>query len=515
MKLFSTLTTAKARLALRACVPLLLLSSCSLPPEGAPHPVSCPVGAPTAATDVAPAVSLETLARDKRLPFRPCLEQALRHNLKVRIARLGSQAAAQEENVAKAAFDPVLTFNGVTYPDIGTGWDSRDGNVVMKKKFITGTELRMEAGTAFSNNDGRGLDYMPAGTEHVIRLSQPLMRGAGIAVNHAPLDLARIVTVNSDAMARAEVMEMLRATETAYWTTVWAKEALRVENDSLARSRRILEDVKEKHRLGAATKIDDLEAESAVAAANEQVERASQRYSDAMSNLANLLGLVPGAVPEGMSFDHLKRPPASKIFAEGNYQHALRSNPQEVLLANEVERRTIEARVARNALLPSVNLEVSNGSSGLIGFGGVTTAGKVSETANWSALLQVSIPWTSRAERAQAEQARLQLERSEVAREDGRRELRREIFESAREIESGRRQFEAAVEGTRVNQAKWEEQMQRHKEGVVSVRDLREAEAELQQASLRALSAQLGILVADSRLARLDGSILERNALMF
>ncbi|MDB6120733.1 MAG: transporter [Verrucomicrobiaceae bacterium] len=502
-------------------------SACSLPSDHGPAGDANVAGDhkhAAAANDVAVdaagnvttvAVTIESLAPDKHLPFKPCLEQALKHNLKAAIARMATQVSAQEEQVASAAFDPVIRFNGITYPDIGTGWDSRGGNAMVKKKFITGAELRAEAGTAFSNNNDRGLDYMPRGTEHVVRLTQPLLRGAGIGVNRAPIDLARIITSSSSATARAEVMEMLRATESAYWTVGWAKESLRVQNESLGRSQRILADVQEKHRLGAATKIDQLEADAAVAAAREQVERASQRYSDAVSNLIYLLGLVPGSIPEGMTVDHLKVPENRISNPEGSYQQALRLNPQEVLLANEVERRSIESRVARNAVLPAVNLEVSNGSSGLIGFDGQTSSGKPNESSNWSAMLQVSIPWTSRAERAQAEQARLQLERSELAREDGRRQLRRDIFETAREIESGRRQLDAATEGERVNRAKWEEQMHRQQEGIVSVRDLREAEAELQQASLRALTAQLGVLVADARLARLDGSILQRNDLTF
>ena len=514
---------------MRTAVTILLsglLFGCAVPPHeewrmapkvdsAASKPGGAKEASPLKTDRPATAQSLEALVLDKKLPFKTCLEQALRHNLKAEISRLGTQVSKQGEKVASAAFDPVMRLNGISYPNSGEGWDSGDGNVMMKKKLITGAELRAEAGTAFANNTDRGLDYAPDGTEYVLRLTQPLLRGAGIAINRAPLDIAKIVTASAGATARAEIMEMLRATETAYWTAVWARESQLVQNASLGRSQQILADVREKHRLGVATRIDQLEAESAVAAANEQVERASQRFNDAVSNLIYLLGLVPGAVPEGLSFESLKVPGMNQMNPEKHYQQALRMNPQEVLLANEVERSSIESKVARNAVLPSVNLELSRGTVGLIGYDSRSSTGKSDDSANWSALLQVSIPWTSRAERAQAEQARLRLEQSEVVREDGRRQLRRDIYEAVREIDSGRRQLEAASEGVRVNQAKWEEQMHRHKEGIVSVRDLREAEAELQQASLRALTAQLGVLVADSRLARLDGSILERNALTF
>jgi outer membrane protein TolC len=325
-------------------------------------------------------ISLDNLAQQKRLPYRTCIEQALRHNLKANIARLTTDATALEEDVARALLDPAIRLNGITYP--GTGDEQPEGNVMMKKKFLTGAELRAEVGTAFTNNTDRGLDFSTNTTEHAIRLTQPLLRGAGIAVNRAPMDLAKISTASAGAMARAEVMEVLRATESAYWTAVWAKESLRVQNDSLARSRQVEAEVRERHRLGAANKIDQLEAQAAVSASLEQVERASQRFKDAVSNLTYLLGLVPGDVPDELSFESLRLLTQTQIDAEAHYQQALRLNPQEVLLANEIERWTIESKVARNSILPAVNLEISHGTNNLIGYSPRSSADQNSKSAS-------------------------------------------------------------------------------------------------------------------------------------
>ena len=99
--------------------------------------------------------------------------------------------------------------------------------------------------------------------------------------------------------------------------------------------------------------------------------------------------------------------------------------------------------------------------------------------------------------------------------EDGQRQLLHDIYEVCREIESDHRQWDAAKKGYAVNRAKWEEQLMRYQEGLSSVRDLREAEGELHNANLRNLSAQLAIVLAQSRLARLDGTILPRHGLTF
>jgi outer membrane protein TolC len=450
-----------------------------------------------------------------RLPFSTCLEHALEHNLKAEVATLGARAAALDVNVARAAFDPTISAAAVTYP-AGDGTNATDTNVVVEKRFITGTEIEVEGGTAFFDRSDGSDGYAPDKPQGSITLRQPLLRGAGIAVNRAGIDLAKVNTRSADASARAEVMEVLRATTSAYWTAAWAQEALKVQQDVLARSERVLQEVNDRQALGAATKIDRLEAESAVADAREQVERARQRAQDALGTLSYLLGLMPGHEPAGLVFEPFLLPPDPVPDPEECYRQALRTNPLEVLLANEVERRMIQQRVARNALLPAVDVELRAATSGLYGYGFSSFASSGGDdNDNWSALLRVSVPWTFRAERAQAEQTRLELIRSERAREDGRRQLRMDIFQTCREIESGRRQLEAAAQAVAVNRAKWDEQYVRQKEGLVAVRDLREAEGEYQAARLRELSARLTVLMARARLARLDGTILEVNGMTF
>ena len=468
--------------------------------------------------------SIENLTINKHLNFDACLKHALRHNLKAQIAVLGVQSAAQGERIARAAFDPAIGFTMVGYPNDGVGFENTKESLVLRKKLITGTEINARGGTAFLGNYDNTPGYTSTGREGSIGIRQPLLRGAGIGVNRAGIDIARITTRSADAGARAEVMEVLRATESAYWTAAWARESKRVQMESLARSERILRDVNVRKNVGTATKINQLEAEAAVSAAEELVERADQQAKDAISNLCYLLGLPSGEVPDGIILDVFAVPVSGKVNPKASYDNALRENPLEVLLANEVERRTIESRVARNAMLPAVDLEVNAGTSGLFAYSQGTSpttsnttanTAKSSSSTNWNAILRMSIPWTFRAERAQAERTKVELLRSRTAMEDGQRQLLHDIYEVCREIESDHRQWDAAKKGYAVNRAKWEEQLMRYQEGLSSVRDLREAEGELHNANLRNLSAQLAIVLAQSRLARLDGTILPRHGLTF
>jgi outer membrane protein TolC len=160
-----------------------------------------------------------------------------------------------------------------------------------------------------------------------------------------------------------------------------------------------------------------------------------------------------------------------------------------------------------------LDLEFKYGSNDPFSIDG-SDPGASSVDGNWSALLRLSIPWTFRAERAKVKIAQAELEGSEIAREKGLRDLRRLCHETCREIESGREQHHAAATALAVNEAKWEEQQSRHREGFATARDLTEAEAELRMAEARELEARLRIVLAKTLLARLDGTIAERHGLI-
>jgi outer membrane protein len=453
------------------------------------------------------------IGNSKHLSYRACLEQALKHNLSVRIAGLSALSVAQNESVAQAAFDPTFDMTLLSGP--GGSASGTEGRLSLNKRFATGAEIRAEVISPIVREEDSWAADGVNDPNVSLAIRQPLLRGAGMEVNRAGIDLARISTRSADVLARAEVMELLRATITAYWTVAWAHEVLLVEQQSLEGNQRVEHDVSLHYDVGIATKIDLLEAKSASATALERVERARQLHLDSLYRLAYLMGMDSGEALENLTLDPLLVPRAGTPQAEMSYQNALRFNPQEALLANEVERRSTEYKVARNNLLPALDMEINTGTRGFYGFSQGLRGLRGNDEAGWNALVSLSIPWTFRAERAQAEQTRLELERSEVVRKDGRRQLRRDIHEACREIESGHRQMAASAQALEVNHAKWVEQAARQKTGLISVRDLREAEAEFQTARVRTISAQLAILIARARLVRLEGSIVERSGLMF
>lgn len=518
--------TNAVRLILGSAV-LVLFIGCALPSNhqsssssaatilyDAQHPARGPVNADTPADPAASrAAKMESVLQNGRVHLGNCLRQALRYNLDVSIAKLNADAARNKITVAEAEFDPTIGGSIATFPDSG---GNTSANGVIQKKFVTGTEIRAEAGTIAYDNTDRTEGEISDSVDLALRLRQPLLKGANMSVNQSGIRAARIIAKNADAVSEAQILEMLRAGESLYWTASFASQLLQSQKEGLARADRVLELVNSRKEAGASTRIDVLEAESAVASARDAVGRVQKHYLDTVTLLWQVAGFDVSEPEKGLVFASLTE---AKVFRgkpapEPSYRKAIERSPTAVMLANQVQLKGIQVDRARNNLLPRLDLELNVGTGDLFSFEQVSTSASGTSsttTGNWNVLLRFSVPWTFRAERAELQAARAELERSKLARTQALRELKRQIYESCREIESERNQLEAASYGVRVNREKWDEQFRRYQEGLVSVHDLLEAEGAFRKSEASELEARLRLILAGIMLARQEGTLPERN----
>lgn len=503
---------------------LLLLSGCALPADTKVLPPADVIyqpgrpGAPGAPRDgdMGPGrfATKEAVLQNGRVHLGLCLQQALRYNLDASIARLDANTAKNRIDVAKAEFDPQIAGTIANFPDAG---GDTTANGVIQKKFVTGTDIRAEVGSVAFDNTDRTQGTISNQVDVALRVRQALLKGANRSVNESGIRAARIVAKNADATSQAQILEMLRSGESLYWTASFASQLLQSQKDGLERSQKVLNLVNSRKEAGASTRIDVLEAEAAVASARDAVGRVQKHYLDTVTLLWQVAGFEIHEPEKDLVFAGLNeakvRP--GKPDPEASYRKAIEGSPTAVLLANQVSLRGIQVDRAHNNLLPRLDLEFNVGTGDLFSFERVGTTSAngttTTNTGNWNVLLRFTVPWFSRAERAELQTARAELEKSELARTQGLRELKRQIYESCREIASERNQLEAATYGTRVNREKWDEQFRRYQEGLVSVRDLLEAEGAFRRSETVELEARLRLILAGILLARQEGTLPERN----
>jgi outer membrane protein TolC len=375
------------------------------------------------------------------------------------------------------------------------------------KRFVTGTEIDAEVGQVATRTGDFRDDYIGGSrSDFAASVRQPLLRGAGRKANLAGIRIAELLDVQASATVTAEVLETLRAVETAYFSATVAAMVEKSQMASYSRALKLVDDVQIRRKAGAATKIDEMEATAALSLARERLVHAQKISRDRVGDLWLAAGAPLGAELPDVNLaaltDNLL--PDETPDAGAAFSRAMNTAPSAVLLINEVQRKELELLRAKNRALPRLDAEVS-----------VASASADSGKDDWEgvALMRFNVPWGMRAEKAQLAAARAELERSEAAREEATQRLKQRIFELCRAIQAGRAQMQAASQTARVSRQKYDEQLTQLKAGLATIRDLRESEEELQSSEVREQQARLGLFAGWSALTQLDGSSVQRYGL--
>lgn len=442
--------------------------------------------------------ALSEFVHDGRLELDECIDHAIAANLDLHIVDARVNAADARIARAKAEFDPTISGDLV-----GSG--DGDSGIRAEKRFLTGTELRVEDGF-LSNSNGQFTERSNTDTLDSVafRIRQPLLNGAGWGANSVPIRRAHIDSTKASAEGKAELLQVLAQVELTYRSTEAAGRILDAQRDSLARTGKIRDEVKARQELGNATNLDVLEAEAAVTNARERVVLADRRYEDGLDQLWFVLGLPVG---ERLKDLKLRPVPLDRIASGGldgvaRFDAALLRSPTAILLANQLHRADLEFYNAKREALPRVDLELSSES---------LTGSDMAGGSDWSGLVYFRIPWGMREGKAKVREAKSQLAESVLTREQGERRLKVDILNAVRAIRAAEQQLAAARDSADVNRQKWEEQLNRFKEGLVSVRLLMEAEDEYQAAEIEAVEAAVQLAGGWLTLNRLDGSIAALN----
>lgn len=437
-----------------------------------------------------------------RLKISTAVETALRENLKTKVFREQENEAAAGVEVERGAFDPELSSDlSSGTNDLSNGGYSYGVN----KRFQTGTQVQVEGGTSY-DEDLPIADGFPTSDSSTfgLRIRQPLLRGAGVKYNQSGIKRAKLVAVAADIRTQAQIYQTLREVESSYWAAATYQQLVLARMNSVSRNRSLVDDVKARKDLGSATTLDVLEAESSQAEANLELVSARKLYRDEVDRIQVLLGmdLSTGHFdwemdPVTTAFDRKQSPSEQAI-----YDNAMENAPEIALLINEVEQRGIEAFRANREKLPRLDLELDS-----IKRDGSSDSGAPWETIG---LVRVSIPWGNRERNALYDQAQSRLAASQLTRADEELKLKQQIFEVTRRIVSGKEELAVAKYALKVNEAKWNEQLARSKEGLVATRALRESELDLREAEVKENTARLKLILAWSYLSQLDGSIADR-----
>jgi outer membrane protein TolC len=203
-----------------------------------------------------------------------------------------------------------------------------------------------------------------------------------------------------------------------------------------------------------------------------------------------------------------------QVEAEASIQEALEKRPEYAQLKLTLQNSDINLRVARNQLLPSLQLQGSLGLNGLKdSFGSTYSQLTSGEFTSWSAGLVLEYPLGNRSARSAFIQAKLTDDQTRTSLLNLKRQIVSEVREAVRRIEADVRR----VEATRAARALAEEQLRverkRLEAGVTTTFNVLSFQRDLAAAQASEIEA---ITTYNQDLANLElvkGTVLEKNRL--
>ncbi len=468
----------------------------------------------------------DTDSEEQPLLLNDAINRSLSQNLGLKIQRIVPLIEDESIIQQEAAFDPLLTakakrnFGEADYSDIDSTLnreesDDRTYSAGISKRISTGATLN--AGALLSRNDDTSQDGADQTASYSISITQPLLRDFGSNVSQAPIKRAQSKRREADFRLKNQVYDQLQATEFAYWRLAdsYERRALRESNIKLAEDQ--LAETQERKNMGMATELETLQAESNLARRNEEIIRADQ----AIANAADTLMAAMGSLDASLSIEN--RPAVQNLVASENapdpFQEVLSTSLERnfnAAIQNEILKQLEQDRIlAENSKRPEVDLNLSSRFGGRSNRNANSAFDRAAnrQEEDWGLELGLSLPWGRRASKSNLRQVDYSIDRAYLRLDEIEQDLIQSVRTAWRSLRTTQEQLRAAALVVKLQQATFDQEMGKYEEGLSSLRDVLETQRDLDNAVLSFLDAQLSTVESEIRLARAEGTLLERHAL--
>lgn len=346
------------------------------------------------------------------LRLKDFLELVLKNSTDVHLTRLDVYTAAYQITAAKAPFDPTLglqfnTLRSVSPLFFSTGFSGQTGgtgsgagqtgqggqtggtgsgaganqvtlpqtinslsqnsSVTYSQLLPTGQTISSSFSVNRSSGDGYSFPILFGALNFAI--TQPLLQNRTNLQNRVPLTIARTTLLITSEQTEATIGTAVAAAARQYWDAILARDNIRVQQQTLALAHKSYEHDKLALDLGALAKLDIYQSETQVAERNRDLVQAEYQYKLALDGLRRLIGA--DLTPELRSTEIVLEDNAAAVPArsailpfEEAVSKAIEGRPETKAAQQKISVDNLNARVARDALLPRLDLSLQGGSTG-------------------------------------------------------------------------------------------------------------------------------------------------------
>lgn len=468
----------------------------------------------------APAPASPAPAPGPALTLQDCIARALQKNFSLRIQTFSTANARESLIIAGTDFEP--TFNAsmtrshvedpltLARPGAAGNVDATNSRVGVSQRVVTGATVDVTSNLNRSSSNPAFSSLNPAYNSDVsVAVTQPLLRGAGLGVNRANIERARLGVTIAKLGYKGSVLQVVRDTEVAYYNLAFTREQLAVRRFSLELAQTLLDENTAKRDTGVATDLDVMTARVGVAAAQNNVVLAQEQERNSEDALLALIGQFEfgtdlGAV--GFTDDQTPAPAIEEAF-----RRAKLNQPDYVATENAIKQLELDVQVAQNGRLPTLNVD---GALGLNGsdrsFGRTYDRLASTDRYNWQLGLSVSVPWGLRGDRARYRASLNTLHQYQARLQQMEQNLLVQVRSDVRAVDTNLQSVRISTQGTALAQRQYELQKARFDAGLATSRDVLQAQNDLENARVNEIQAKVNLRAAVAELHRLDGSSLDR-----
>ena len=385
---------------------------------------------------------------------------ALRNNLDLRVELINPTIARQSLNEEEARYEALFTAN-VDYGkfDAATATrltsaqaESLNASAGVAFPLQTGGTIRLDVPVSRAETDNEFAILNPAYTsDFTAALSQPLLRGAGVAANAAPIRLAFYDFQATEARTKLEIIRVLAEADRVYWRLYAARQELLVRKQEydlavaqLERARRFVEAEQ-------LAEVEIIRAESGVADTLEQIIIAENTVRDRQRDLKRTLNevglgmetdtvIVPATEPNALYF---------KLDPERLAGLALDKRMEMLELELRIAADTASVEAARNATLPLVTMDYTYNVNGLgDSYGSSFDVTGDRDFEDHRIGLRVEVPIGNEAAMSRLRRAILSRVQRLATRDQRALQIRQEVFNAVDQLEANWQRIVAARQRT-------------------------------------------------------------------
>ncbi len=468
-----------------------------------------------AAAFLAGSAALSAQSAPAPLSVEDAIKRALQRNFTLEAGRLNPQIARDSLEIADAGFLPEFSFTasrgmvrtGQNGTVLGTKSETSDVRVGVSQRFLTGTVASVSGRLDRAERNPAVTTTNPAYNADVtVSLRQPLLAGAGLAVNRAGIERARVGVERANLNFRASALDIIERTENAYFGLAAARELLEVRRLSLTLAQRLLDEARTRRQTGVATDLDVLQADVGVANARRGVLLAEQSVRDTEEALLALIGQFElgssvGAVSLPAAADTLP------VFAS-SLDAAKRNQPDFLAAQAALEQLRFDATVAKSGAKPDLSVGGAVGFNSFASRGGSdAVSGALSrDNHSWQVDVALTVPWGQKADRARYRQAQSSVTQQEITLRSLEQSIEAQVRAAVRAVETNAESVRISAQARALSERQYELERARFDAGLSTSRRVLEAQTDLESARLAEVQSKVALRNAYAALYRIEGS---------